>query len=167
MRRYLPVVVVVLLAGGFALAEVLGGGAGDSASSRPAPELPRQVLVGPRITLASLRGKPAVVHFWASWCDPCRREAPELARLPAALHGRARLVGVDWNDGLGPARLFVQRYRWRFPSLVDASGAVGDRFGLTGMPTTYILDRYSRIRATLRGPQSIASVKAALKKVGL
>jgi cytochrome c biogenesis protein CcmG/thiol:disulfide interchange protein DsbE len=166
MRRYLPVAVVLLLAGGFALAELLGGGAGDTASTRVAPQLPRSVLVGPRATLASLRGKPAVIHFWASWCDPCRREARELARLPAALGRRARLVGVDWTDGLGPARLFVQRYRWRFPNLIDASGVVGDRYGLTGMPTTFILDRRGRIRSTLRGPQSVASIEQALKKVG-
>jgi len=164
VRRFLPIVAVVLLVAGFVVAELVGGGGGN-ASARPAPQLPRAVLVGPRLTLASLRGRPAVIHFWASWCDPCRREAPELARLPAALGGRARLVGVDWNDGLGGARLFVQRYRWRFPSLIDGSGAVGDRYGLTGMPTTFILDRRGRIRATLRGPQSVASVRAALKGV--
>jgi cytochrome c biogenesis protein CcmG, thiol:disulfide interchange protein DsbE len=164
MRRYLPAAAVVLLVGGFAVAELVGG-AGDKSGGRVAPELPRRVLVGPRTTLATLRGKPAVVHFWASWCDPCRREASELARLPGALRGRARLVGVDWTDGTGPARLFVQRYRWRFPSMIDASGAVGDRYGLTGMPTTYILDRRGRIRATLRGPQTVARVLAALRQV--
>ena len=165
MRRYLPAVAVVLLVGGFAVAELVGGGGGDKSGGRAAPELPRDVLVGPRTTLATLRGKPAVVHFWASWCGPCRREAPELARLPRALRGRARLVGVDWTDGVGAARLFVQRYRWRFPSMVDGSGAVGDRYGLTGMPTTYILDRRGRIRATLRGPQTVRVVVAALHEV--
>jgi cytochrome c biogenesis protein CcmG/thiol:disulfide interchange protein DsbE len=166
MRRYLPVVAVALLVVGFVVAELVGGGGSGKRVGRAAPQLPRAVLVGPRRTLASLRGKPAVIHFWASWCGPCRREAPELARLPAALGSRARLVGVDWNDAVGAARLFVQRYHWRFPSLIDGSGAVGDRYGLTGMPTTFILDRRGRVRVTLRGPQSVASVMAALRRVG-
>ena len=164
MRRFLPLVAATVLVGGFVLAELLGGGSGGSASRR-APELPRTVLVGPRVTLASLRGKPAVIHFWASWCGPCRREAADLSRLPDALRGRARVVGVDWTDGLGPARLFVQKHRWRFPNLVDASGKHGERYGLTGMPTTFILDRRGRIRRTLRGPQTVGGISAALERV--
>jgi thiol-disulfide isomerase/thioredoxin len=144
------------------LAEVLSGGSGGAQASRPAPALPSQVLVAPRATIASLRGKPAVIHFWASWCGPCHREARDMAGLPAALGQRARVVGVDWNDSVGGARTFIRRNAWRFENLRDATGAVGDHFELTGLPTTYVLDARGRIRATLRGPQTAASVRRAL-----
>jgi thiol-disulfide isomerase/thioredoxin len=150
---------------GLVLAEVLTSDGSDS-GGRAAPQLPSQVLVPPRATIASLKGKPAVIHFWASWCDPCRKEAPDIAKLPRELGSRARLVGVDWNDSLDGARRFLKQHHWRFPDLRDESGAVGDRYRLVGLPTTFILDAQGRIRAALPGPQNERSVERALRKLG-
>ncbi len=124
------------------------------------------MLVPPRVGLASLRGKPAAINFWASWCDPCRREAPALERLARSLHGRARLVGVDWNDGESAAHSYIDRYNWTFPNLRDADGRVGNSYGLVGMPTTFILDPRGRIADVLRGPQTLDSLRAALRSAG-
>ncbi|MEN3336765.1 MAG: cytochrome c biosis protein CcmG, thiol:disulfide interchange protein DsbE [Acidobacteriota bacterium] len=146
------------------LVEVLTAG-GSDAGGRPAPKLPAQVLVPPRATISSLRGRSAVIHFWASWCDPCRKEAADIARLPRALESRARLVGVDWNDGVAGARRFLRQHHWRFPNLRDESGAVGDNYRLVGLPTTFIVDKAGRIRATLPGPQTERSVRRALGKL--
>jgi cytochrome c biogenesis protein CcmG, thiol:disulfide interchange protein DsbE len=137
-------------------------GGGAPAPGRLAPELPREVLVPPRATLASLRGRPAAVVFWASWCEPCRQEAPGFARLSHRLRGRASLVGVDWEDERGAALAFVRRYGWRFPVL-RASGLSGGRYDLVGLPTTLILDRSGRIATVLRGPQSAAGLARALR----
>src|SRR3989442_4297200 len=122
------------------LAILLGGNAGPT-RARAAPSLPSKVLVGPRVDLASLRGRPAIIHFWASWCAPCVKEAPQLARLASELHGRATLVGVDWSDNRGAAASFVRRFHWTFPVLIDPEGSVGNAYGLTGLPTTFLLDR--------------------------
>src|SRR5713101_4788493 len=94
-RTFSLTVAALLLA---VLLAVLVGGNTGPAKARPAPALPSRVLVGPRVDIASLRGRPAIIHFWASWCLPCVREAPQLARLAGELHGRARLVGIDWSD---------------------------------------------------------------------
>jgi cytochrome c biogenesis protein CcmG, thiol:disulfide interchange protein DsbE len=144
-----------------AAAELLSGGSGSA--NRPAPGLPSAVLVPPRESVSSLRGKPAAVNFWASWCGPCRHEAPELERLARSLSGQARLVGVDWSDGLAGARSFLRRYGWSFPVLRDSSGRAGERYGVAGLPTTFILDPRGRIVRTLRGPQTEASLRSALR----
>jgi cytochrome c biogenesis protein CcmG, thiol:disulfide interchange protein DsbE len=134
---------------------------GGAAAGKPLAELPREVLVPPRATLSSLRGRPAAVVFWASWCEPCRQEAPAFAALSHRLHGRASLVGVDWEDEHGDALAFVKRYGWRFPVL-RASGVPGGRYGIVGLPTTLILNPGGRIVSVLRGPQTAAGLSRAL-----
>src|SRR5919202_4291686 len=127
LRRRLPVLIALGAVVALVVLELAtsGGGGGREQARRPAPALPTAVLHGPRVTLAALRGRPAIVNFWASWCGPCRREAGELARLARALHDRASLVGVNWNDKAQNARAFIRRNRWTFPNLRDADGAVG------------------------------------------
>jgi cytochrome c biogenesis protein CcmG/thiol:disulfide interchange protein DsbE len=142
--------------------ELLSGTSGRSGTGRRAPQLPTSVLVPPRVGLASLRGKPAAINFWASWCDPCRREAPALEHLARSLHGRARLVGVDWTDGLSGARSYVAKYHWTFPNLRDPNGTVGNSYELVGLPTTFILDPRGRIADVLRGPQSLETLRRTL-----
>ena len=133
--------------------------------SRAAPALPSQVLVSPRLTLANLRGKPALVNFWASWCDPCRREATAIEQFARDLHGRARLVGVNWNDSASGAHAFVSRYRWTFPNLRDPNGVVGANYGITGLPTTVLLDKRGQVVRVLRGPQTVGTLDRAVTKL--
>lgn len=160
MRRLaLPAVVVVLLAGLIAY-EALGSGSGSQ--GEPAPPLPGAVMQGPKPTLASLRGAPALVNFWASWCEPCRAEAPQLQRLQRSLPGTAQLVGVDYTDRRDNGRAFVHRYGWTFPVLEDPDGVYGARFGFSGLPTTVVLDSRGRIVETLRGPQTATDLRRAL-----
>jgi cytochrome c biogenesis protein CcmG, thiol:disulfide interchange protein DsbE len=142
--------------------EVLSSGStGDL--GKPAPPLPHEVLQPPKVTVGSLRGKPALINFWASWCDPCREEAPELERLSRSLHGTARLVGVDYTDQETAARSFIRQYGWTFPVLSDPNGIYGARYGFTGLPTTIALDSRGRVVQTLRGPQTEASLLSAVK----
>jgi cytochrome c biogenesis protein CcmG, thiol:disulfide interchange protein DsbE len=148
---------------------VFGLASSGSATGRPAPALPRERLAGAPVTVASLvsgaRGRATVVVFWASWCEPCEREAPALERFAESAPGRARIVGVDWSDALAGARGFIKRYRWRFPNVRDSEGTVGNAYGITVLPTTFVLDASGRIRTLLRGPQDQASLARALAAV--
>lgn len=164
MRPGRALLAVLAIAAVLAAVELLSSGGGGG-GTRPAPTLPAAVLVPPRVTLAELRGKPALVNFWASWCGPCRHEARQLRRFSTSLRGRARLVGVDWSDGLAGARAFVRRYGWSFPVLRDPQGTVGERYGINGLPTTFVLDSHGRIVETLRGPQTATSLREALRGV--
>ena len=138
-------------------------------AGRPAPALPREHLAGPPITLpgllASARGRPALVVFWASWCGPCVHEAPAVERFSESPAGRGRVVGVDWSDGLAGARSFIRRFGWTFPNQRDSEGTVGNDYHLTGLPTSFVLDGSGRIRAELRGPQDESSLSRALASV--
>jgi cytochrome c biogenesis protein CcmG/thiol:disulfide interchange protein DsbE len=164
MRRTVLRGVVVLAVAGALVAAVLLSGSSDQGEGKAAPELPRQVLVPPRQTLASLRGKPAAINFWASWCEPCRKESPDLQRLYGSLHGRAGLVGVDYSDAAGNARDFIAQHGLRYPMLSDPDGKTGDSYGVTGLPATAILDSRGRIVQLLRGPQTEDSVRKALSE---
>ena len=128
-----------------------------------APELPGEVLSGQSVDLGALEGDPTAINFWASWCPPCQREAPAIERLSTSLPRDTRLVGVDWNDTRSGAREFISRYGWTFTNLRDASGSVGNAYGIQGLPTTVIVDSKGRIAKTLRGPQTAQSIDAALR----
>jgi cytochrome c biogenesis protein CcmG, thiol:disulfide interchange protein DsbE len=160
IKLWLPIALLALA--GLAAAEVLTDGSGGEAA-RAAPPLPAAALRAPRVSLASLRGEPALVAFWASWCGPCHEDASALRQAAHRLGDRARVVAVDWDDGTAPARAFVRRYHWAFPVLTDTEGTAGERYGVSGLPTTFVLDPAGEIVATLRGPQSAAAfARAAL-----
>jgi len=144
------------------VAEVASG-SGSSTDGRAAPPLPAKALRPPGIDLAELRGKPALVDFFASWCGPCAEEAPTLRKLSAALGGKATVVAVDWDDAGSAARAFVRKHDWTFPVLADPSGSVGESYGVDiGLPTSFVLDPEGRIVTTFRGPQSEATLRRAL-----
>jgi cytochrome c biogenesis protein CcmG, thiol:disulfide interchange protein DsbE len=162
VRRGLVVAIAgVAVVAGFVIAEVATSGGGDG--PRRAPALPANALVSPPVTLASLHGHPAVVNFWASWCHPCRQEAPELQRFARKPIAGARLVGVDFTDERGAALAFIRRHGWQFPNLSDASGTVGRNYGVVGLPTTFVVDSRGYIVRTLRGPQTVSTLTAAVR----
>jgi cytochrome c biogenesis protein CcmG/thiol:disulfide interchange protein DsbE len=161
-RVAVPAIAVAVVAGLIAF-EALSADSGEA--GKPAPPLPSAVLQPPRESLASLRGEPALINFWASWCGPCREEAPELQRFQRSLHG-ARLVGVDYTDREDAGRNFVREHGWSFPVLDDPDGIYGARYHLPGLPTTVVLDSEGRIVETLRGPQTVADLRAAVRDAG-
>jgi cytochrome c biogenesis protein CcmG/thiol:disulfide interchange protein DsbE len=163
LRTLLAWTAAAVVVGALALFGLAGSG---GRRGRPAPPLPSQHLSGSTVTLAALRGRPALVTFWASWCEPCEREAPALERFARSLGSRATLVGVNWSDpSLSAARSFVRRYRWTFPDLRDPQGGAGLAYGVTGLPTTFVLDSAGRVQAMLRGPQTDRTLSGALAKV--
>jgi thiol-disulfide isomerase/thioredoxin len=131
---------------------------------RPAPPLPSQAIDGTPVALAGLRGHAVLINFFASWCVPCQREAPALARFASSAVGRGHLVGVDTGDtSVTDARKFVARYGWQFSVLNDAHSTTANDYRLDGLPTTYVVDASGRIVSQLIGAQTVASLTAALK----
>jgi peroxiredoxin len=108
----------------------------------PAPALRLQSLDGRPVDLAALRGRPVVVNFWATWCDPCVREFPLLRQAAAAHRGdRLAVVGVLTNDRPAAARAFVRRHGATWPIAVDPTpaAATATAWGAVGLPHTYFV----------------------------
>ena len=103
--------------------------------------------------LADYRGKVVVVNFWASWCDPCEDEAPLLATM-AAEQGKDGVVfvGIDANDVVDDARSFAKRFGLDYAQAHDGEGIEKDRFGVTGFPETFVIDREGRAVRVVPGP---------------
>jgi thiol-disulfide isomerase/thioredoxin len=159
-----------VLAGLFLVVFLVVGLAGKGASGRVAPALPRELLSGPPMTLATLRsaaaGRPSLVVFWASWCEPCQHEAPAVERFARSPAGHGRVVGVNWNDEAQSARHFISRYHWSFSNLRDGEGTVGYAYGLGDLPTTFVIGPDGRIEKTLVGPQTEQTLGHALASAG-
>ena len=90
--------------------------------------------------LGGLKGKPVVVNFWASWCGPCRAEAPVLAQMSKRYAGKIQFVGVDVADKNAAARDYIQKYGWTYPSVADPTYEIRRGFGLLGQPDTILYD---------------------------
>jgi cytochrome c biogenesis protein CcmG, thiol:disulfide interchange protein DsbE len=115
--------------------------------------------------LYQLRGKPVVVNLWASWCGPCRQEAPALVNA-ARRYGRdVQFLGVDFQDQRGPAAAFSRRYKVPYPSVFDASGAIHDGLGFVGLPDTIFYDSDGQIVATWSGPLTPSALRQNLSRL--
>lgn len=103
--------------------------------------------VGANVSLSSLRGKPVVVNLWASWCPPCRSEAPILQRLAQTYEPRgAVILGINVRDLSGDAHAFIDEFKLTFPSLRDGSDDTEQRFEAAGLPETFIIDPDGKMR---------------------
>jgi thiol-disulfide isomerase/thioredoxin len=163
MRRRRSLAVLACIAAAFAGVVSVAPRYWSQARGERVLELPSEVLVAPRVSVTEVRGRPAIVHYWASWCAPCEQEAPELATLARRLGARGRLIGVDVSDRRADALSFVRRHGWDFPNLVDGGGAPSQDSELVGLPTTLIVDAAGRVVRTLYGPQTARRLLAELR----
>ena len=102
-------------------------------------------LPGANLTLSKLRGRPVLLSFWASWCPPCRRDAPRIEAAWRVWRDRGLIViGVDTNDASNAALAFTHQAGLTFPIVRDGSNTTAGGYGLLGLPEAFLLDRRGR-----------------------
>jgi cytochrome c biogenesis protein CcmG/thiol:disulfide interchange protein DsbE len=139
---------VVLAAGAslIAIALVASGPAGPAADpAAPAFSLPVLGQPGQKIALSDYAGKPLIVNFFASWCEPCQQETPLLARFYRSEHAKVAIVGLDENDGQGNAVSFTRKEGVGYPVGFDPAVIAASAYGVAGLPQTFFLDARHRI----------------------
>ncbi len=116
---------------------------------RPAPDFTLPMLSthpAPPLHLASLKGKPIMLNFWASWCDPCKQEAPLLENTWQRTQSQGIVfIGIDYSDTRTDGLSFLQQYGITYPNVTDTNGSVAINYGLTGVPETFFIDRHGKI----------------------
>ena len=137
----------------------------------PAPdfELPLLDETG-SIRLSDLRGDVVILNFWASWCSPCRLEAPDLQAVWHDYREQGvRFVGIDELDDRFAAQAFVEEFGITYPSVFDPSGSLADDYAFLGLPATYLVDTQGeivyRFQGFLDGRLLRSSLDAVLARV--
>ena len=115
----------------------------------PAPALDARLgpaLADGAVEAAELRGVPVVLNYWASWCPPCRDEAPVLERAWRAQRGRGvAFVGLNMQDVTGDARGFLREFGVSYVNVRDRSDETARRWGVTGLPETFFISAQGRV----------------------
>jgi len=122
-------------------------------------------LSGAPSSVGALKGKVAVLDFWASWCGPCRMVAPRLGALRDRYGAQGlAVVGVTTDEPEVAARS-AERFKMKYPTVVDTSGETSRAYGITGLPTMVLVDRAGVVRDVFVGfdPTGDTRIKTAIK----
>ncbi|MBI5044108.1 MAG: TlpA family protein disulfide reductase [Nitrospirae bacterium] len=123
--------------------------------SRPAPDFALKDTSGKKISLSSYKGRVIMINFWATWCPPCRQEMPSMEALFKEYNKRGFEVLAISSDSQGEkiVKPFMEFYELTFSALMDADGEVHSLYGVTSIPTTYIVDKNGNIVQKIMGPR--------------
>jgi cytochrome c biogenesis protein CcmG/thiol:disulfide interchange protein DsbE len=152
----------------WALVKDEGGDLAKRANRGDLPQAPEFALErldqDGELSLSSLAGKAVVLNFWASWCTPCREEAPFLEQVWRENRDSGLVVvGYDAKDFRRDARRFALRFGLTFPLVFDGPGDSLDDWGVTGFPETFVLDRRGRVVKAFVGDVTSDEDKRALR----
>jgi thiol-disulfide isomerase/thioredoxin len=129
---------------------------------KPAPPLEVTAFDGRAVTLDGLRGRPAVVSFFESWCGTCQAEQPELSQVARAFADRVGFVGVSYRDTVAAGRAYQRRFEVPYPLANDPSGRTWARWQVPYQPVVVLVDRHGRVAERFDGGTTGGTLAAAL-----
>ena len=129
-------------------------------TSGPAPDFSLNLFDGSSFRLSAQRGKVVMVDFWASWCIPCRDEAPLLEHLWQVYHDQdVAFVGVAYADTDDDSRAFLKEFGITYPNGPDLGTRISQSYGITGVPEKYFVDKCGQVRQVVIGPVPEAQLR--------
>jgi peroxiredoxin len=135
---------------------------------KPAPDFALKDVDSHQVTLKDLRGKSVLLTFWATWCEPCRNELPQIEALYEALKDKGLVVlAVNVNESAETAKKFFAEQGYTFQCLVDPAGEANKQYGAGGIPRTILIDKDGIVRDFHRGYGPKVDLRASVKKLGL
>lgn len=125
-----------------------------------------ELIGGGFLKLSDLRGKVVMVDFWASWCPPCRVEAPALVKVYREFQGQpVEFVGVALWDNVGDAEVYLRQEGVTYPNGFDANGVIAIDYGVRGIPEKYFIDRDGTLVKKLSGPLTEAVLRDTINEL--
>ena len=125
-----------------------------------------ELLDGRTMTLSELRGKVVLLDFWASWCPPCRQEAPALAEVYREYRGKAvEFLGINLWDRRQDALDYVKQFKVPYPNAVDNKGTIAINYGVRGIPEKFVINRSGVVVKKFVGPMPADTLRAILDEV--
>lgn len=152
--------------GATSLGTVTGAGFSRLAGSRaqgfsiPSLRYPRA-----HVSLASLRGRPLVLNFWASWCVPCRKEMPAIEAVAHRFGASVNFLGVDTNDTRSAALSFAAQTGVTYPLGFDPAATVASSYGVYGLPTTFFVSGAERLLGRQVGAMTAVGLETLIARV--
>lgn len=132
-------------------------------TSGPAPQFEMTTYNGDTFRLADMRGKVVVLNFWASWCAPCRTEAPDLQNISTLYRERGvEVVGVTYLDTDEDARNFMAEFGMTYTNGLDGGSRISDLYRVQAVPETFIIDQQGNVAYFFAGPINTAQLIAQL-----
>ena len=171
-HKVLTAIIAVCVAGSLVAIGLVGSASGQAASgqgAQPAPVAAPAFSLpllgdesGQQVALGTYQGRPLIINFFASWCEPCKTETPLLAKFYRTQKGKVALVGLDENDALGNAMSFTRADGVSYPVGFDPHFTVATAYGVNALPQTFFLNARHEIVDRVFGTVTLASLNKGI-----
>lgn len=132
----------------------------------PARDFKLKLLDGNKfVSLKTFKGKPLVINFWASWCPPCRQEAPTLSALARKYQRQVQFLGIIFQDTEPQVRAYIKEFNVPYPNAWDPKQEAANTYGITGVPETYFIDSQGRLRGKWIGAINAETLESFLSQL--
>jgi len=168
---------VVALAAGFALVPRMTKGCEGTSLDEDAPNFSARIVANGEalggdagigantVELSSLRGRPVVLDFWATWCGPCQAEAPIVNAIAQRYKDKGlAVIGVNTSDEDGLAGRFVRKKGLSFPIVYDEGNAIARQYGVSSLPTLIVVSKTGKVVAIRRGVTSDSALDEIVRR---
>ena len=133
----------------------------------PAPDFSLVTPKGREVNLEELRGKPVLLNFWATWCEPCIEEMPLLVSTSKEYKSELTILAINEGDSLSDVKKFIKNEKLKLTVLLDKDEKIGDLYELKGYPTSVFIDEDGIIQAIILGELSEKKLNDKLELIGI